>query len=83
MSDLPNLLKTLRDTASSIADELEKLREDAQTKLDDLDEADESDEDRTDLESAVERTETSIAYIDDISSIIESIAEELEINLDD
>ena len=78
MSDLPNLLKILRATASSIADELEKLREEAQTLLDDTDE-----EDTSDLEAAVERVENSISHIDDISIILESIAEELEITLDD
>ncbi len=78
MSDLPNLLKILRATASTIADDLEKMREEAQTLLDDSDQ-----EDTSDLETAVEKVEESISQIDDISSIIEVIAEELEISLDD
>jgi ElaB/YqjD/DUF883 family membrane-anchored ribosome-binding protein len=78
MSDLPNLLKILRATASAIADDLEKMREEAQTLLDDSDE-----EDTSDLETAVEKIQESISQIDDISSIIEVIAEELEITLDD
>jgi len=77
MSDLPNLLKILRATASTIADELEKLREEALTTLRD-DPAEEID--ISDLESAVEN---SISHIDDVSIIIESIAEELEISFDD
>ncbi len=76
MSDLPNLLKILRATASTIADELEKLREEELAQLDDPAE----EIDISDLESAVEN---SISHIDDISIIIESIAEELEISFDD
>jgi len=79
MSELKTLLRVIHATASAIAAELETLRENAQTALDDAGEDDDTD----DLSSAVDKIETSIENIDDVSNFIEAIAEELEISLDD